>query len=425
MTFVTEHGTAPEPVEVPDEGTIEQALNGSVDELYLPETDGYIFQYWAAPEGEAFGFDTPITSDLELHAVWGDGYEFNTGLEVGSPKIYIGEPVGTYDLGSDSFGGGVHTEVNASETEVYEAGTEYTVRVRFVTDPSYYFPNGGNIPLSVIETTPEWSTYMVSPVDYGRTYAEYEFTLVPVEREEISEIGFGEIMAYEGAQIGDVASLTWSSMGVHSFDIREETYEAGREYMLTMHITPNWGMVFANGGDIPVYCDNALLDKVSYNANEIVVQVPVTALSLERLDHIDLTFSAAAGDEVGGPYDFFTSNDAWCVYDHGFTDGTEVPQYFSSDAVYPMYVSVQAGTGIGFSDDVTVSVNGQAASVDREQSDVNRIYAVYEFAPAVPVTHEIRFVLPDGWPGAPDPVQVRHGMTLAQSACPQDQMAVE
>ena len=132
VTFVTEHGTATEPVEVPDEGTLEQALNGSVGELYLPETDGYIFEYWAAPEGEAFGIDVPITSDLELHAVWSDGNEFGTGLEVSFPKIYIGEPVGTYDLGTDYFGGGVHTEVNASETEVYEAGTEYTVRVRFV-----------------------------------------------------------------------------------------------------------------------------------------------------------------------------------------------------------------------------------------------------------------------------------------------------
>ena len=427
VSFYTEYGTAPEPIEVPDGECIAVATNYDYSAYNLSDTEGYIFSGWSGlgeydPYYQDSVYYESVYEDVELHAVWTEGWAVEGIIEMGEPVVYAGEPVGSFHLGYYSWGMGVYAEGEISETEAYSVGEEYTIRIHLLTDGAYYYPGEGSNDVYLYDM--EIGSIPIEPVSRSRTEIVVEFTVLPREKEQVGQVAVEGLSIMEGQQMGDANYASYNcNLG---FEYQEGYYEADHEYTLALHLTPYEGQEFANDGQISVMINGEIAEPFSYSANEIVVYYSLTTPALIEISNVELTLNGAVGDEINGPYDTYSlSNENIYVGGVGilWTDELEQTDYYLENTAYPMYASLFANGGYSFSEDVTLVVNGQTATIDHDQSDSKHLYVTFEFTPEEPVTHEVSFVIAVEGVTAPDPIQVRQGMSLSQYAYANDYMS--
>ncbi len=223
VTFVTDHGTAPDAQMVDH--------NGYATDPGTLTADGYTFEFWFnVDEPAAFAFDfenTQITGDLTLRAQWTENKNYSMTLEITGDEVYDEE----YDENKQDMFGYPDLAGTLTITGVTGQGTE-------ITDPE-------GLELSEIsmtitgskgtETTATVSGTVTSVTD-GTAQIELDWTGIDGAWSE-EELTFEATVEYEGGTL--TATGTWTMPKLNNYGMTLEVF----------YNTPSW--VYPSDGGAP------------------------------------------------------------------------------------------------------------------------------------------------------------------------------
>ena len=211
---------------------------------------------------------------------------------------------------------------------------------------------------------------------------------------EITEISItGDITPVAGDKVGDHLSYTlpenchytvsstantlWYCEEDSSYVSSAATFEAGKTYYVAFSFAAVNGYKFVEGVTVTINGETTAVNKVrNFTVNCSVETVPIMATA--TIDTIELTANveAVAGDKASDHLSYSLPEDAHCkvttaIWYDDLNGNMKNDDTFVAGGNYYRYFRIEPDTGYEFTNDVAVTINGSAETIDTEYSRLN------------------------------------------------------